>query len=114
MSKIHSLLDKFDNLPLECDGLTRVLHTMMVKEKYAHLVMLGAVSLGSNSFAPHFWIETINNQIIDYRARMWLGPEVPHGIFDRTKTQAKYEGRIIKLELLDDFMFSYLTNGMKL
>lgn len=114
MSKIDSLLDKFDNLPLECDGLTRVLHTVMVKEGYGHLVLMGTITLGEISFTPHFWIEITNNRIIDYRARMWLGPEAPHGIFDRDETQAKYEGRIINMAPLDDPVFSALTEGMKL
>lgn len=106
---IRQLTAKYDSCPLECDGLTRVLHTVLTDHDISHQTMLGTIWLGERVFDPHFWIKLPNGYIVDYRARMWLGPEAPHGVFRRSNV--KYDGRSILLEILPDFLFKILTTG---
>ena len=67
------LAKDYVRLPLECDGLTRVISYLLTKNKVPHDVMLGSVSMkdGKRAFSPHFWIVLRRTrQIVDYRARM--------------------------------------------
>lgn len=84
---LDAWLNKLDRLPLECDGLTRVIHTLLERDSIAHKVCIGTVdaSVGSyrGSIPYHLWIELEDGRIIDLRARMWLGENAPHGIFDK-------------------------------
>jgi hypothetical protein len=45
VAKIKHLeeLDQFDNLRLECDGLKRVIHCVLKKSGFPHVVMEGGV-----------------------------------------------------------------------
>lgn len=106
---VRQLTAKYDSCPLECDGLTRVLHTVLTNHGIPHQTVLGTIQLGEQMFEPHFWIKLPNSYIVDYRARMWLGPEAPHGVFRRSN--AKYAGRPIRLEILPDFLFKILALG---
>lgn len=107
---LESLLGKYDECQLECDGMTRVLHTVLEAAGYPHTVKVGSIALGSKTFSPHFWIELADGRIVDYRARMWLGEHAPHGIFRRS--QAVYEGERVDLEILSNYMFKILTGGI--
>lgn len=107
---LHKLLDKYDKCPLECDGLTRVLHTVLTRNGYSHTVKLGCITLGSNASAPHFWIELPDGRFVDYRARMWVGYQASHGIF--RQSQVSYEGEPIYMEPLDERLFKILTGGI--
>lgn len=78
---LNKLLDKYDKLPLECDGLTRVLHRVLVYHNIPHLIVCGTLSDGKK-IIPHYWIKLKDGRIVDYRARMWFGNKSPHGIFD--------------------------------
>lgn len=49
---IQKLLDPFDKCSLECDGLTRVIHTVLVREGIEHKVFLGRLTDGKTSI-PH-------------------------------------------------------------
>lgn len=77
-------LAQVDALPLECDGLTRVISTLMQREGIPHQVCIGKLSITKVGMIPlHWWIVLPDGLICDYRARMWLGnlPQVPHGLF---------------------------------
>lgn len=82
MPNLSSLLDKYDQLPLECDGLVRVLHWVLTKKNISHTVAYGMLYNKHLTVSiPHYWIKLPTGEIIDYRARMWVGKEAPHGIF---------------------------------
>lgn len=108
---LEPILSQYDACALECDGLTRVLHTVLVRHTVAHTVKTGRIvnTRTGNSFEPHFWIELSTGQIVDYRAKMWLGHDAPHGIFDPTRTPVVYEGEPIELDPLPDWLFKILT-----
>lgn len=82
---VESLVEPYDSCSLECDGLTRTLHLLLDANGIRHRVMGGAIYNHNDetAFSPHFWIELSNGDLIDFRARMWLGDQddVPHGVF---------------------------------
>ena len=87
-----------DALPLECDGLTRVLSALLRREGIAHDSMAGQLLVqGVGTIPLHHWIRLQDGRVIDFRARMWLGkgsPSVPHGIFTPAGVHA-YEGKAV-------------------
>lgn len=88
---LNNLLDKYDKLPLECDGLTRVLDRVLTFHNIPHKVIYGTLSKGKSSL-PHYWIQLVDGRIADYRARMWFNYEAPHGIFNPfDQSVVKYE-----------------------
>jgi len=84
---------------LECDGATTAISTFLRNHQVDHVVKFGAVSLGEQIMAPHFWIE-IGNKVIDFRLEMWFGksPDVPHGVFNPENTAVDYEGEEIQIQ----------------
>jgi len=108
---VKKLTEEYDDLPLECDGLTRVLHTVLTRAHVPHKVMRGSVAvLGTGTGIPlHYWIELSDDKIVDYRARMWLGSSAPHGIF-KEKAKFLYLGKPVGMPILSDGMFSILTD----
>lgn len=111
---INQLTDQYDKCALECDGLTRVLHTVLSRENIEHTCMIGQIinTKTKVGFSPHFWIELPDGQIIDYRARMWLGssPDVPHGVFKPTDyPHVVYEGEKVELGVLPQYLFEVLV-----
>lgn len=72
-----------DDLPVECDGATRILHLVLTQRRIKHDSFSGPLPNG----IPHCWIEvdTVDGHFaVDYRLRMWLGADQPHGVFDRS------------------------------
>jgi hypothetical protein len=108
---LEAILSQYDTCNLECDGLTRVLHTVLTRQTVAHTVKIGRIENTQTgvSFEPHFWIELPTGQIVDYRARMWLGQDAPHGIFNPADTPITYDGEPVELEPLSDSLFKILT-----
>jgi hypothetical protein len=107
--EIEELVSEYDRCKLECDGLTRVLHTVLTRADIPHTVWLGSIShlLDDQHFAPHFWL-TIDETVVDYRCQMWLGEksDIPHGVFSPTDyPNVVYEGNPIELPILDDTLF---------
>ena len=87
---IYALLD---SLPLECDGMTRVVSTLLQKEGIGHRVNVGALRIATlGDIAHHWWISFPDGRICDFRARMWLGMNalIPHGIFTPTPQSASW------------------------
>lgn len=81
---LASWLNAVDNLPLECDGMTRVISALLTREDIAHQVNVGRLEVSGQGVIPrHWWITLPEGWICDYRARMWLGTDsaVPHGVF---------------------------------
>jgi hypothetical protein len=94
--EILETLEQYDKCKLECDGLSRVLSYILTVNNIEHEVCVGEIidTTTGNEFAPHFWIDLPDGKRIDYRARMWLGKyeHIPHGIFDPSNYQVKYNG----------------------
>lgn len=112
-SKVRKLTEPYDDVDsLECDGMTRVLHTVLTRNKVPHKVMGGSVTFGEQFFEPHFWIEISGGIVVDYRIRMWFGRSAPHGVFNPKAEGIEYEGRPVHLGVLPDFLFGILTGGM--
>lgn len=75
-------LAPLDRLPLECDGMTRIISALLFREGIVRRACYGSMSLPKvGSIGLHYWIQFPNAVVCDFRARMWLGPEAPHGLF---------------------------------
>jgi len=112
---IKELLEPYVDLPLECDGMTRVISYILKMEKIPHKVFIGTLVVkGQGEFSPHFWIRLGTGEIIDYRSRMWFGGDmdIPQGIFkeDGKAGMVSYDGREIDLPV-SKAVFSILTGG---
>lgn len=103
-------LNEFDKLPLECDGLTKVISYYLTSENIKHWVHTGELS-GVNGTLYHQWIELSNGRYIDYRARMWQGETAPHGIFKPTSLlNVKYTSTYREVVTISKMIFEILTN----
>lgn len=74
-------------LPVECDGMTRIISALLHRASVAHAVVKGKLidkggkqSEGGREVLHH-WIVLADGSIIDVRARMWFGASAPHGVF---------------------------------
>jgi len=75
-------LSPLDVLPLECDGMTRVISALLLREGVEHRACHGALRLPHvGDIGLHCWIQFPDGVVCDYRARMWLGKDAPHGLF---------------------------------
>lgn len=114
MSKLHKLLEPYANqFHLECDGLSRILHSVLADEGIEHKVFVGAVrhAPSQREVPVHFWIDLESGLRIDYRLQMWLGGsnDIPHGIFDPKDFAAMcYEGDEIEMPILPKFLIDIL------
>lgn len=84
MQQLEQWLAQLDQLPLECDGLTRCISTLMQRDGIEHRVLVGSLAItGVGSIPHHWWIAMPDGTLCDFRARMWLGDDasVPHGLF---------------------------------
>lgn len=74
-------------LPVECDGMTRIISALLGRASVAHQVITGKLidKGGDQPLAVrevlHHWITLADGSIIDVRARMWFGASAPHGVF---------------------------------
>lgn len=109
---ISEWLKPLEDMPLECDGMTRILSILFRREKIEHQVFIGALSIDDvGVIAPHFWIELNDGWVCDYRARMWLGNHeaVPHGLFQVEEYQ-RYQGE--KAEQLNNDNLDYNNDAL--
>jgi len=115
VSKIEKMLSKYIELPLECDGLTRVISYILDKNNIKHKVCVGNLSDNKGNEILHYWVELPSKKIIDYRAQMWLGKKknIPNGIFNpKDYKDVRYScEKKIKLNV-NDIIFSILTGGI--
>ena len=111
---LATLLAPYDRYRLECDGLTRVLSTVLHQRGIAHICVAGQIVdlIDTASMWPHYWFTLDDRRIVDYRARMWLRdkPHIPHGIFHPSDFPGGLcSGEPINLGVLDDEMFQILA-----
>ena len=110
--KIKDLLDPYDSSQTECDGMTRICHTILTQHYVEHQPMMGTLTFNKQHIKPHFWIDLPSGNRIDYRARMWLNnsAKVPHGVFHPSDfPNVIYKGRLVELELLSPIIFKIMT-----
>ena len=104
LARVQEVMDQYADSPLECDGLTNVLHFYLTRAQIGHRVMEGRVenAQGKEGIPWHRWIAVqakVGPVVVDYRARMWLGARanVPHGVFLASSNPYMcYQGREIE------------------
>lgn len=104
-------IELLDELPLQCDGMTRSLSLLLMRESVKHVIHIGALEVeGVGRIALHWWIELPAGQICDARARMWLGVDerVPHGVFEPC-AGVRYVSRAVQLFDYSPLMFWIVT-----
>lgn len=104
-------IELLDGLPLQCDGMTRALSLLLMREGVEHVVHIGAMEVaGVGRIGLHWWIALPGGQICDARARMWLGDDmrVPHGVFE-PRVGLIYDSRAVQLFDYSPVMFWIVT-----
>ena len=116
LDQIAALLDPLDASMTECDGMTRLCHTVLFEKAIEHLVYSGSCRIEKQVIPLHFWIELqgkFEGYIVDYRLRMWLSgtaTQVPHGIFRADEyRQIDYQGDVTNLHCLPEPLFQILS-----
>jgi hypothetical protein len=109
--KLQQLLDPYDSSPTECDGMTRLCHTILCQHNIEHQPMVGTITQQGRTMGPHFWIDLPSGERIDYRLRMWLGSQgIPHGVFNPQDFPAiTYTGKPVQVEPLPPVVFKLLS-----
>ena len=110
--KIKNLLDPYDSSQTECDGMTRICHTILSQHHIEHQPMIGTLQFDEQRIEPHLWIDLPSGNRIDYRARMWLNnsAKVPHGVFHPFDfPNVIYKGEPVELELLPPALLTIMT-----
>lgn len=109
MSDLNKWLDKLDALPLECDGMSRVISHLLSTQNIEHEISVGSLACNNGKIPLHYWITLNNGSILDLRARMWLGDKdgVPHGLINPGDFDYIKKGSINSIN--DDFLFMILS-----
>ena len=121
VERLRVLTGQYEWYPLECDGLTRVLQTLLYREGIRCQVYGGeAVYMPTGERTPpHLWLEVETEQgryRVDYRVRLWLQrgqdqDDIPHGVFRvHSFPNVLYHGVEVALAPLDDLHFALLTH----
>lgn len=108
--EISSIIEQYDLSTLECDGATRVIHTILDKYKIDHQCFVGIVAYEEKSFI-HFWI-TCYGFIVDYKIKMWMGDSeiIKEGVFKDEDTVITYKGDQTSIPVLSETLFNVLTS----
>lgn len=111
---LQAMLPELDALPLECDGMTRVISTLLLRDGVAHEVAVGALEVkGVGTIPLHWWIQFEDGVICDLRARMWLGQGagVPHGLFVPQDGYLYAPKHLQEHAALPPFLFHFLAGA---
>lgn len=103
--QIEAILAPYDRCPLECDGFTRIASYLLNKHKIAHQTMGGYATWRGKVVSPHWWIQ-VGSLVVDYRLRMWCGPDAPHGVVEGGSVE--YMGDPSPMQC-NDVIFEILT-----
>ena len=90
---------------LECDGLTRILHTILCEQGIEHTTYVGQVydRLKEQEAPIQFWLDLSPELRVDYRLQRWFGSNdnIPHGIFNPSRFPLiRYDGDAVTLPVL--------------
>lgn len=116
VARVKRLLDKYDKLPLECDGFTRVANSVLIKNHIRHHVYIGTVEYKGKVVPLHYWIVLLDGKgtIVDYRLRMWTDDDAPHGVFSCTNEAPGPIYRGVHTPMSTPrFIVDILTEGME-
>lgn len=107
--KLADWLAPLDQLALECDGLSRVVAALLSREGIEHQAHQGTLHTPQGRIGLHCWVELPDGAIIDFRARMWLGKQAPHGIFHPDK-ESRYErlGALKRIDINNSKIFQFI------
>jgi len=108
----RTILSLLDELPLECDGLSKVASLLLTNENIPHNLNVGSVEIDEvGSIAYHCWISFDDGRILDLRARMWLGKseEIPHGIFRPQQSHHYHANGYILAKDINPILLPILT-----
>lgn len=106
---ICELLRPLDTSPVVCDGFVRMATKVLQSHNIPHEIMVGQVNFRPKRIPHHFWIACDEGKgIIDFRARMWLGSDAPHGLISPIEARA-YQARPVRLEVLVPSVFKILS-----
>jgi len=121
---IKEEIEKHGNLPLECDGFTRVFEYLLKEKNINFQGYCGIIHVGEKSIKPHYWIVS-DKYIVDYAISMWFGNSAPNGILEIehvklaqgntmfvTKEGARYIGVPTSMETSKE-VFEILTRSLK-
>ena len=115
---LRELLVELDEANAECDGVTRLVSTLLARNDIDHQVYAGSIKRKSEIggedlvIGSHCWVEC-GQLRIDYRARTWLGNDdcVPHGVHNPVHyPMTAYAGEPITMQPLSDVLFSIVMN----
>ncbi|PAX59798.1 hypothetical protein [Brunnivagina elsteri] len=115
INELRQLVEPYVNLwHLECDGLARVLHSILIEKHIEHTVWVGHATHDYEQMTTpkHFWIDLPCGLRIDYRLQQWIGklPAIPHGIFNPKDFESvKYEGEIVELPFIPKELIDILV-----
>lgn len=119
VQQVRSLLDPLDHSPTECDGMTRLCHTVLTQHQIPHTVYFGACHYQAQWIQAHYWIDLddpLQGWRVDYRLRLWLRGEaeaLPHGVFQPEQfRQVQYLRGRVELEPLSDSLFQLLLTDL--
>ena len=107
-ARVEKLMAPYEDLPLECDGMTRVAAYVLRKAGIPVMPFVGGVVFDGDDFEPHYWLELSSGEVVDYRLRMWFGPSAPNGIFVPERFDVTYDGRPTPLPV-NETLFRILT-----
>lgn len=108
--ELRDILDPIINQPgLECDGFTRLAFTFLSRNGIKAEPYVGVLTVESHCIPLHYWL-CCGSFLIDYKARMWLGDgdSVPHGIMNIDDVKHMYEGDLVDMKILPDFLCEIL------
>lgn len=110
---INLWLAQFEGLPLECDGMTRVISAALSHQGVAHRVCSGTLvsTAPGGTRIGHFWIALDEDWIIDLCARMWLGDAAPHGCFRLADAACGYELHLSESDVVHDPFVIWVLAG---
>lgn len=112
VGKLRKWLAPLDACPVECDGMTRAVATLLKREGIPFTPHCGSLTIPEVGHIPlHFWIELDNGLICDYRAQMWLGssPSVPHGIFKQEADHQYHSDQWLDHVAISPTVFLFVT-----
>jgi hypothetical protein len=114
---LQALLEPLAKSPVECDGMTRLVATVLAENGIAYQGFCGRISVGNRTMTPHFWIE-VGPWRIDYRSKMWFPGEngIQEGVFLANQgeitcgngTDTRYDGIAVDIAPLPRFLFDVL------
>lgn len=103
---IKELIEPYLNAKAECDGMTRIIHSILSMNNVPHDVMIGYLTFRDISIY-HFWI-VWEGLIVDYRSKMWF-PDAPQGIFNPQEyPEVRYDGVASNIPTLSIEMINLL------